>query len=153
MRVLLDDHLSLLVRLDALDLPEDVESPTLTTSAFDVRLASAIAAPRRTEGVLQRLFAAYGAGRAPEDVFAPAGTIEVVDPRAVVVETARAKVELGCQLLPAEVVAAARSTGAVVRLVEANASGTLLETVRRAGLDVTAWRLEERDGRFGVTAA
>jgi len=64
----------------------------------------------------------------------------------VLAEIARARAEFQCNTLAAEVVAAARSEGAVVRLTPANAESRLHEVLTAAGVATGVWEVVPADG-------
>lgn len=152
MLVLVDDQLALLANLGLLDLPDDVEVPLLTVYAFQVRIAAAVSVDRTTDGVLQRLLAVHSSEGFDSSNLTKSETanVRVVDPTGCVVEMAQAKTRFGCNLLAAEVVAAARFTGAGVRLSEGNADSQLLRVLTTAEVPVAIWTLASAGERLRV---
>lgn len=143
MRVLIDDQLSLLTNLGVLEVPAEIERPLLTVYGFQLRVASAVTVERTTEGTLQRLLRSHLThGVDPISlVRAESSALRVIDPTQLAAEIARARSDLRCNSLAAEVVAAARSEQAHVRLTPGNAKGQLFETLTLAGVPVEVWTL------------
>ncbi|MGD9797216.1 MAG: hypothetical protein AB7H43_03175 [Acidimicrobiia bacterium] len=151
MSLVVDDQLGLLIRMDVLELPTDIDLPLLTVYGFQIRLALALLAERRSTGVLQGLFARYGSTiDDPEALLASTDRVIALDSNALVGEVALAKAELSCNLLAAEVVAAARHHDAPVRLAPGNASGQLAEVLARSGVQASVWRFEKSGPRLRV---
>ena len=98
---------------------------------------------RSTAGVLQRLLEMYG-HRSLEvaDLLSSTGVVRALNPIEYTVDVARARSELDCNLLAAEVVAAARSEDAVVRLAPSNAQGQLRKALIKASVAGAIWRFE-----------
>ncbi len=152
MQVLVDDQLFLLMALGVLDLPEVVEIPVLTVYSFQLRIASAIAVERTTEGVLQRILSSYlPAGRDPSELLAPdSGTVRVANPTLYVVDAALIRADLRCNTLAAEVIAVAQQENCDVRLTPGNARGSLWDALTAADVPRAVWSVVPGEKQLSV---
>jgi hypothetical protein len=151
-RILVDDQLALLANLGILDLPASVEAPLLTVYSFQLRIASALAVERATEGVLQRLVHDHLPPGVDRSTLSgrESRILRVVDPTLFATEVAQVRAEMRCDTLAAEVVAVARSEMAEVRLTPGNAKGQLWDVLAAAGVPVAVWTVVTRGA--GVAA-
>ncbi|HVT78312.1 MAG TPA: hypothetical protein VHD87_14850 [Acidimicrobiales bacterium] len=151
-RVVVDDHIALLAALDVLWLPDWVELPLLTTYGFQQRIAAAIITKRLTTGFLRAI---YDAHTDPEARWLGAGVLEnsdtlrYLDPTRHVIDTTHYKIDLHLPVLAAELLAAAVTQGAIIRVTPANAAGNIA-TVLQQSPNTGVWDLNEHDGRYEI---
>jgi hypothetical protein len=130
--VIVDDHLALLALAGRV--PQlSADGPVVTTWGFQFRMARAVMDSARS-GTLSR--------RVPDPSAAirrvlrpPAHRLVVLDPRASVDASVRVAVELGANLLLAELVGAALHHRAAVRVTEGNVGRSWPAVMEAEGID------------------
>jgi hypothetical protein len=130
--VIVDDHLALLAITG--HLPDlDVAGPVATTWSFHYRLARALADTSRTGALSRRLDHPEAALR--RVLNPPAHRLVVLDPRTSTAEAVRVATGHGCNLLLAELVGAAASRRAAVRVTRPNRGRTWAQVMTDEGID------------------
>jgi len=152
--VIVDDQLAVVAALGLLKIPEQFNSPAITVSRFQLRLAAGLALPRPTEGVFQRAVRQHAPdpAAAVDRILHPSPSMLLIaDPRPIAAQIVKAKSEYRINELAAEVIAASIELDAAVRVSVGNSHGHVQRGCIAAGIDFGIWEpVNSGTGQFEV---
>lgn len=153
-QVVVDDEIALLASVGILEVPSNIRLPLLASFGFELRLESALAVARSTEGHLKRLLKTYLGSDPDPRLLRPnlPNALRLLDSTRYTRQIAQVRAEFRCNLLVGEVIVAARYEHAEVRLAPSNYNpdGALAMALRAAGVAHAVWRFEAWDDRITV---